>query len=227
MRDIVAGQTVLVTGAGGSIGSELCRQLVNLGPERVILAGHGENSIFDILNELRAGAPDVEFVPVIVDIRDRERLAGVFRRWAPIAVFHAAAHKHVPMMEVNVAEAITNNILGTRNVAEMAAEVAAMYLGRVVERAATEPLYDRPLHPYTQALLMSIPGGRTARKAELHVIAGSVPDSFQRIPGCPFHPRCREAVAGLCDGGDPPQLLQVQPGHEAACFVRHKELTDG
>jgi FlaA1/EpsC-like NDP-sugar epimerase len=139
VRDIVAGQTVLVTGAGGSIGSELCRQLVDLGPERVILAGHGENSIFDILNELRAGAPDVEFVPVIVDIRDRERLAGVFRRWAPIAVFHAAAHKHVPMMEVNVAEAITNNILGTRNVAELAAEYGVECLVLISTDKAVHP----------------------------------------------------------------------------------------
>ncbi len=122
VRTIVAGHTVLVTGAGGSIGSELCRQLVDLGPERVILAGHGENSIFDILNELKASTPDVEFVPVIVDVRDRELLGQAFRQWTPIAVFHAAAHKHVPMMERNVAEAITNNILGTRNVVELAAE---------------------------------------------------------------------------------------------------------
>jgi FlaA1/EpsC-like NDP-sugar epimerase len=139
VRAIVAGHTVLVTGAGGSIGSELCRQLVDLGPRRVILAGHGENSIFDILNELRASAPDVEFVPVIVDIRDRERLAGVFRRWAPIAVFHAAAHKHVPMMEVNVAEAITNNILGTRNVAEMAAEYGVECLVLISTDKAVHP----------------------------------------------------------------------------------------
>jgi FlaA1/EpsC-like NDP-sugar epimerase len=122
VRTIVGDGTILVTGAGGSIGSELCRQLVALGPKRIVLAGHGENSIFDILNELRESAPDVEFVPVIVDVRDRERLGLVFRQWAPIAVFHAAAHKHVPMMERNVAEAITNNILGTRNAAELAAE---------------------------------------------------------------------------------------------------------
>ena len=122
VRSIVAGHTVLVTGAGGSIGSELCRQLVDLGPARVVLAGHGENSIFDILNELQASAPEVEFVPVIVDVRDRELLNQAFRQWTPIAVFHAAAHKHVPLMERNVAEAVPNNVLGTRNVAELAAE---------------------------------------------------------------------------------------------------------
>ena len=122
VRGIIADKTVLVTGAGGSIGSELCRQLVTLRPTRIVLAGHGENSIFDILNELRGHQSDVEFVPVIVDVRDRERLDRVYREWAPVAVFHAAAHKHVPMMERNIAEAITNNVLGTRNVVDLAAE---------------------------------------------------------------------------------------------------------
>ncbi|MEZ4414068.1 MAG: nucleoside-diphosphate sugar epimerase/dehydratase [Gemmatimonadales bacterium] len=139
VRTIVAGHTVLVTGAGGSIGSELCRQLVDLGPERVILAGHGENSIFDILNELRASAPDIEFVPVIVDVRDRELLSQAFRQWTPIAVFHAAAHKHVPMMERNVAEAITNNILGTRNVVELAAEFQVERLVLISTDKAVHP----------------------------------------------------------------------------------------
>lgn len=118
---LTSGHTVLVTGAGGSIGSELCRQLVGLGPRRIVLAGHGENSIFHIFNELKELAPGVEYVPVIVDIRDRDRLARVFDQYDPIAVFHAAAHKHVPMMECNVAEAVTNNILGTRNLVEVAA----------------------------------------------------------------------------------------------------------
>jgi len=139
VRTIVAGHTVLVTGAGGSIGSELCRQLVDLGPERVILAGHGENSIFDILNELRTSAPDVEFIPVIVDVRDRELLGQAFRRWTPIAVFHAAAHKHVPMMEHNVAEAITNNVLGTRNVVELAAEYEVERLVLISTDKAVHP----------------------------------------------------------------------------------------
>jgi FlaA1/EpsC-like NDP-sugar epimerase len=120
VRSLVANETVLVTGAGGSIGSELCRQLVGLGPKRILLAGHGENSIFDILHELEGSAPGVDFVPVIMDVRDRDRLSRVFDQWDPIVVFHAAAHKHVPMMECNVAEAVTNNVLGTRNVVEAA-----------------------------------------------------------------------------------------------------------
>ena len=139
VRTLVAGETVLVTGAGGSIGSELCRQLVGLGPTRIILAGHGENSIFDILHELQDGAPGVDFVPVIVDVRDRDRLARVFDQYAPIAVFHAAAHKHVPMMECNVAEAVTNNVLGTRNVVEVAARGRVEHLVLISSDKAVRP----------------------------------------------------------------------------------------
>jgi len=109
-------------------------------------------------------------------------------------------------------------------VAEMAREVAVMYLGRVVEQADTRRIYSDPQHPYTRALLRSIPGSGTRRKARLKVIAGSVPDPFQTIPGCPFHPRCEEAEAGLCDRGDPPPLLELGPGHTAACFIRHRGL---
>lgn len=138
-RALAAGRTVLVTGAGGSIGSELCRQLVGLGPKRIVLIGHGENSIFHILNELRDTAPGVDFVPVIVDVRDRERLAGVFEAWDPIAVFHAAAHKHVPLMECNVAEAITNNVLGTRNLVELAARSRVEQLVFVSTDKAVRP----------------------------------------------------------------------------------------
>ena len=138
-RALAAGRTVLVTGAGGSIGSELCRQLVGLGPKRIVLAGHGENSIFHILNELQEIVPGVDFVPVIVDVRDRERLAGVFENWDPIAVFHAAAHKHVPLMECNVPEAITNNVLGTRNVVEVAAQSGVEQLVFVSTDKAVRP----------------------------------------------------------------------------------------
>jgi FlaA1/EpsC-like NDP-sugar epimerase len=121
VRRLAAGHTVMVTGAGGSIGSELCRQLALLGPKRIILLGRGENSIFDILHELKGQFAEVEFVPVIADVGDRGRLARIFETFKPMSVFHAAAHKHVPMMECNVVEAITNNVLGTRNVVELAA----------------------------------------------------------------------------------------------------------
>ncbi|HPD14692.1 MAG TPA: ABC transporter ATP-binding protein [Planctomycetota bacterium] len=105
-------------------------------------------------------------------------------------------------------------------VAETAAEVAVMYWGRIVERAPTAALFDDPQHPYTRALLRSIPGRGTRRKARLQVIAGSVPDPFERIPGCPFHPRCADARRGLCDQGDPPPLVEVNPGHFVACHAQ-------
>jgi FlaA1/EpsC-like NDP-sugar epimerase len=121
VKKLVTGETVLVTGAGGSIGSELCRQLSQFGPRRIVLLGHGENPIFEIDQELQGRFPKIDFIPVIADIRDRDRLTRIHRMFDPGVVFHSAAHKHVPMMEHNVAEAITNNVAGTRNVVEVAA----------------------------------------------------------------------------------------------------------
>lgn len=111
---------VLVTGAGGSIGRELCRQIARRSPAQLVLLGHGENSIFEILLELQNDYPDLNLSPVIADVRDPERLTQVFQQHQPQVVFHAAAHKHVPLMEANPVEAITNNILGTHNVVRAA-----------------------------------------------------------------------------------------------------------
>ncbi len=116
----LAGKRVLVTGAGGSIGRELCRQIARRGPAQLVLLGHGENSIFEILLELQNDYPDLPLVPVIADIRNPERLAQVFQQHQPQVVFHAAAHKHVPLMEANPVEALTNNVLGTHNVVRAA-----------------------------------------------------------------------------------------------------------
>jgi FlaA1/EpsC-like NDP-sugar epimerase len=121
VRALVRGKRILVTGAGGSIGSELCRQLAACGPASIGLLGHGENSIFEIHGELHERFPDVTFLPMIADVRDRPRLAVLFHAFTPHLVFHAAAHKHVPLMEANPVEAVTNNIAGTWNVAELAA----------------------------------------------------------------------------------------------------------
>jgi FlaA1/EpsC-like NDP-sugar epimerase len=120
---LVEEQTILVTGGGGSIGSELCRQVARLNPGRLVVLGHGENSIFGITRELAEAFPDIKVVPVIADVRDAERIDRIFERFTPSTVFHAAAHKHVPLMELNVAEAITNNVQGTRNVVLAAARV--------------------------------------------------------------------------------------------------------
>ena len=138
-RRLVVGRTVLVTGAGGSIGGELCRQLAGLKPGRIVLLGRGENSIFDILQELEGRFPEVRFSPVIADVRDRNRLARIFETFDPVAVLHAAAHKHVPMMECNVPEAITNNVLGTRNVVELAAESRVEHLVFISTDKAVRP----------------------------------------------------------------------------------------
>ncbi len=117
--------TVLVTGAGGSIGSEICRQLIRFRPERLILLGHGENSIYLIRRELECLSRDIQFESVIADVQDSDRMLEVMRRFEPDLVYHAAAHKHVPLMEDNPSEAVKNNIYGTRNVAR-AAEAAGV-----------------------------------------------------------------------------------------------------
>lgn len=116
----LTGKVVMVTGAGGSIGSELCRQICSYHPEKLVLIEYGENNLFDIDNELQAAYPDLVIAAELCDIKDRARLQQTFSKHSPQVVFHAAAHKHVPLMEKNPSEAIKNNVLGTRNVAEMA-----------------------------------------------------------------------------------------------------------
>lgn len=117
----LTGKTVLVTGAGGSIGSEICRQICKFQPKKLLLLGHGENSIYNIDMELRqAYQNEIELIPIIADIRDRDRIYGIIAQYIPDVVYHAAAHKHVPLMEFNATEAVKNNIFGTKNVAEAA-----------------------------------------------------------------------------------------------------------
>ncbi|MDR3602420.1 MAG: nucleoside-diphosphate sugar epimerase/dehydratase [Desulfosporosinus sp.] len=119
----VTGETVFITGAGGSIGSEICRQITKFNPRQLVLLGHGENSIFDIEQELRTEHPGIDYITEILDIKDREKVFLVFERYKPGVVFHAAAHKHVPLMEKNPEEALKNNVLGTQNLAEAADKV--------------------------------------------------------------------------------------------------------
>jgi FlaA1/EpsC-like NDP-sugar epimerase len=118
-------KVILVTGAGGSIGSELCRQLVAFKPRRLVLLEQAENNLFHIDRELRRAHPDLDVTPVIADICDRARLETVFATFKPNVVFHAAAHKHVPMMELNPGEAVKNNIFGSKNLADMACRFKA------------------------------------------------------------------------------------------------------
>jgi len=119
----VSGETVFVTGAGGSIGSEICRQIAKFNPKTMVLIGHGENSIFYIEQELRSDYPGIDYSTEILDIQDREKVFLVFERYRPGVVFHAAAHKHVPLMERNPEEALKNNVIGTQNLAEAADKV--------------------------------------------------------------------------------------------------------
>jgi FlaA1/EpsC-like NDP-sugar epimerase len=111
---------VMVTGAGGSIGSELCRQVCRYEPGRVVLVERFENALFEIHRELLASYPTVAIEPCVADVTDRGRMEQVFSKWSPSFVFHAAAHKHVPLMEANPGEAVKNNIGGTRVVADLA-----------------------------------------------------------------------------------------------------------
>ena len=119
----LTGKIILITGAGGSIGSEICRQVCKFEPEKIILLGHGENSIYLINQELNnTFGNKIEFVPIIADVQHKARLQEVMDMYKPYAVYHAAAHKHVPLMECNPLEAVKNNILGTKNIAETAKE---------------------------------------------------------------------------------------------------------
>ena len=135
----LVGKRVLVTGAGGSIGLEICRQLAQWRPSQLILLGHGENSIFDALLELSEDHPNLPLVPVIADIRDIERIRDVFDDIRPEVVFHAAAHKHVSLMEINVEEAVTNNVLGTKSVVDAALACGTERLVLISTDKAVEP----------------------------------------------------------------------------------------
>lgn len=121
ISETITGKTVLVTGAGGSIGSEICRQICKFTPKTLILLGHGENSIYSIELELRAQYnEEIEILTEIADVQDREKIFSIMETYRPNVVYHAAAHKHVPLMERNPEEAVKNNIFGTKNVSEAA-----------------------------------------------------------------------------------------------------------
>jgi FlaA1/EpsC-like NDP-sugar epimerase len=118
----LAGQVVLVTGAGGSIGSELCRQIARVGPRHLVLVDHAEDNLFDILRELEEDRHVRTAIPVLADCKEEERMREVLTEYRPAVVFHAAAYKHVGLMEQNPVEAVRNNALATRLVARIAGE---------------------------------------------------------------------------------------------------------
>ncbi|MCA9262933.1 MAG: polysaccharide biosynthesis protein [Planctomycetales bacterium] len=157
-RDI-SGQTIMVTGGGGSIGSEICRQLLQFHPRRLIIVDNGENALFLINNELTSRASHPEIIPCVADILDVERLESLFHAYSPAFVFHAAAHKHVGMMELNVGECVKNNVFGTKHVADLAhAHGAAKFVLISTDKAvnpasvmgASKQLAERYIHAMAQ-----------------------------------------------------------------------------
>ncbi|MCP4249116.1 MAG: polysaccharide biosynthesis protein, partial [bacterium] len=136
---ILKGKRIAITGAGGSIGSEMCRQIARFGPERVILVEQAENNLFEIDRELRRTYPDLDIVPCVADICDRTRLRAILARERPAVLFHAAAHKHVPMMEINPGEAVKNNVMGSRTVADAAVEAKVAKMVMISTDKAVNP----------------------------------------------------------------------------------------
>lgn len=157
------GRIVLITGAGGSIGSEMCRQVAHADPRRLILLGHGENSIFDVHAEITRTFPHLSVVPVIADIRDQRRIAGVMAEWRPDVVFHAAAHKHVPLMEENPQEAISNNVIGTKCVVDAAAAAGVERFVMISTDKAVAPTSVMGASKRLAEFIVRSAAGRTGR----------------------------------------------------------------
>jgi FlaA1/EpsC-like NDP-sugar epimerase len=182
----VGGKTVLVTGAGGSIGAELCRQVASSHPAALILLGHGENSIFDVHVELRERYPALNVTPVIADIRDMRRMRQLFALLRPAIVFHAAAHKHVPLMEENPGEAVANNILGTHHVLEAALAVGTerfvmISTDKAVAPTSTMGATKRVAEMLVRAAARRTPGGYVVvRFGNVLGSRGSVVPHFKR-----------------------------------------------
>jgi FlaA1/EpsC-like NDP-sugar epimerase len=156
LQRFLAGKRIVVTGAGGSIGSEICRQIMRFCPQRLILLERSENSLFEIDRELRETWVGADIASCLADICDPARIGGIFQSERPQVIFHAAAHKHVPMMELNIGEAIRNNVLGTQTVADAARHCCAAAFVLISTDKAVNP---------TSVM------GATKRMAELYVQA--------------------------------------------------------
>ncbi|MFA6133549.1 MAG: nucleoside-diphosphate sugar epimerase/dehydratase [Phycisphaerae bacterium] len=184
----IANRRVLITGAGGSIGSEMCRQVCNFKPSALILLEQAENPLFDMENELRSSHPDIPVVACICDIFDRDRVMAIWEAHRPEVVIHAAAHKHVPLMENNPCEAVKNNILGTRNVADAccrfgSAEFVTISTDKAVNPSSVMGASKRVAEIYTQSLNGS--GGcktqfKAVRFGNVLGSAGSVVPTFRK-----------------------------------------------
>lgn len=159
IEELLRHKRVLVTGAGGSIGSEICRQVARSAPAQLILFGHGENSLFEIGNELKSLYPTVRIESVVADVRSMRRVSSVLEQFRPELIFHAAAHKHVSLMESNIEDAVTNNVLGTRVMIDAATEYG---VGTFVMIST-----DKAVNPVSVM-------GATKRVAEMYVHARAI-----------------------------------------------------
>jgi len=179
-RDITR-HAVMVTGAAGSIGSELCRQLANLSPARLVMFEIAESALFDLERRMRAEFPGIPLVPAIGDVRDRARVAEVIRTHRPGVIYHAAAYKHVPMMEVHVAEAVKNNVLGTKIVAEEAAESGVKRFVLVSTDKAVRPTNVMGATKRVAELIIQNMNGRGKATTFVAVRFGNVLDSVGSV----------------------------------------------
>lgn len=164
IRDAMTGKTILVTGAAGSIGSELCRQLAQLGIQHLVLYDNAETPLHNVRLEFEEKYPSLYFTPVIGDVRDKNRLDFVFRHYKPEIVFHAAAYKHVPLMEENPCEAVLANVIGSRNVADKCVEYDAEKMVMISTDKAVNPTNvmgctKRLAEIYVQSLGLAIEEG--------------------------------------------------------------------
>ncbi len=164
VQKLLAGKSVLVTGAGGSIGTELCLQIMTCNPGRLIALGHGENSLHEL--QKKFCSPERENCPlevVVADIRDKPRLRSVFRQFKPQIVFHAAAHKHVPMMEANLEDAVTNNVLGTWEVVQAAQEFGVERFVLISTDKAVQPVNIMGMTKQVAERIVRIAAAQTGR----------------------------------------------------------------
>jgi len=139
IANLVKDRTVLVTGAGGSIGSEICRQILAKGPKQLLALGHGENSIYQLLESLNDAGNKIPVQPIIADVADKEAMKNVFEQYRPEIIFHAAAHKHVPLMEYNPKEALRVNAFGTWNLASLAGQYKSKRMVMISTDKAVRP----------------------------------------------------------------------------------------
>ena len=202
VRDLLGGRVVLVTGAAGSIGSEICRQTLAFKPEILVLLDHSENGLFFVEREIRELSPGTKIIPCIASITGAERLEAIFSGYRPSVVFHAAAHKHVPMMEANPGEAVRNNVMGTQTLVDSAVRSGVEVFVMISTDKAVNP---------TSVM------GATKRAAEMYVQSLS-PTTATRLVTVRFG-------NVLCSNGSVVPIFKEQIRRGGPVTVTHPEMT--